>query len=132
MNHLGLSYIIDFIFNFYKDWYEKFTTIIFPNGYWSGNFLGRLQIWWVSSCTGEIKSSDYDESVPVLAKSDHLIIIISDNHQLIKYEDQDGITRFDLKNSDGEIEAEYMSMIVLSIDYPEIHELVKSQEVSSS
>ena len=74
----------------------------------------------------------YDESVPVLAKSDHQIIIISDNHQLIKYEDQDGITRFDLKNSDGEIEAEYMSMIVLSIDYPEIHELVKSQEVSSS
>ena len=74
----------------------------------------------------------YDESVPVLAKSDHQIIIISDNHQLIKYEDQDGITRFDLKNSDGKIEAEYMSMIVLSIDYPEIHELVKSQEVSSS
>ena len=74
----------------------------------------------------------YDESVPMLAKSDHQIIIISDNHQLIKYEDQDGITRFDLKNSDGEIEAEYMSMIVLSIDYPEIHELVKSQEVSSS
>ena len=68
----------------------------------------------------------------MLAKSDHQIIIISDNHQLIKYEDQDGITRFDLKNSDGEIEAEYMSMIVLSIDYPEIHELVKSQEVSSS
>ena len=74
----------------------------------------------------------YDESVPVLAKSDHQIIIISNNHQLIKYKDQEGVTRFDLKNSDGKIEAEYMSMIVLSIDYPEIHELVKSQEVSSS
>ena len=74
----------------------------------------------------------YDESVPVLAKSNHQIIIISDYHQLIKYEDQEGVTRFDLKNSDGKVEAEYMSMIVLSIDYPEIHELVKSQEVSSS
>ena len=73
-----------------------------------------------------------DESVPVLAKSDHQIIIISDNHPLIKYKDQEGITRFDLKNSDGKVEAEYMSMIVLSIDYPEIHELIKSQEVSSS
>ena len=74
----------------------------------------------------------YDESVPVLAKSDHQIIIISNNHQLIKYKDKEGITRFDLKNSDGKVEAEYMSMIVLSIDYPEIHELVKSHEVSSS
>ena len=74
----------------------------------------------------------YDESVPVFAKTDHQIIIILNNHQLIKYKDQEGITRFDLKNSDGKIEAEYMSMIVLSIDYPEIHELIKSQEVSSS
>ena len=53
-------------------------------------------------------------------------------YSLIKYKDQEGITRFDLKNSDGKIEAEYMSIIVLSIDYPEINELVKSQEVSSS
>ena len=74
----------------------------------------------------------YDESFPVLAKSDHQIIIISNNHQLIKYKDHEGITRFDLKNSDGKIEAEYMSMIVLSIDYPEIHEIVMPQEVSSS
>ena len=68
----------------------------------------------------------------MFAKSNHQIILISNNHQLIKYKDQAGVTRFDLKNSDGKIEAEYMSMIVLSIDYPEIHELVKSQEVSSS
>ena len=72
------------------------------------------------------------ESVPVFAKSNYQIIIISNNYQLIKYKDQEGVTRFDLKNSDGKIEAEYMSMIVLSIDYPEIHELVKSQEASSS
>ena len=74
----------------------------------------------------------YDESVPLLAKFEHQIITISNNHQLIKYKDQEGITRFDLKNSDGKVEAEYMSMIVLSIDYPEIHKLLKSQEVSSS
>ena len=74
----------------------------------------------------------YDESVPVFAKSNQQVIIISNNLKLIKYKDQEGVTRFDLKNSDGKIEAEYMSVIVLSIDYPEIHELVKSQEVSSS
>ena len=74
----------------------------------------------------------YDESVPVLAKTNHQIIIVSNNYQLIKYKDPEGITRFDLKNSDGKIEAEYMSMIVLSIDYPELHELIKSQEVRSS
>ena len=60
----------------------------------------------------------YDESVPVLAKSDHQIIIISNNHQLIKYKDQEGITRFDLKNSDGKIEAEYMSCLLYTSPSP--------------
>ena len=71
-----------------------------------------------SGCDG----SDYADG----NKSPQEIVLTSNNLQLLKYSDHEGITRFTIQNLDGTVLAENMSRMELRTDFPEIEKKFES------
>jgi hypothetical protein len=71
-----------------------------------------MGILFASGCDGD----DYAH----VNKSKQEIVLTSNNLQLLRYSDDEGITRFTIQNLDGTVLARNMSRLELRIDFPEI------------
>jgi hypothetical protein len=75
-------------------------------------FFASMGILFASGCDGD----DYAH----VNKSKQEIVLTSNNLQLLRYSDDEGITRFTIQNLDGTVLARNMSRLELRIDFPEI------------
>ena len=69
-------------------------------------------------------------SAKEVSKTKPEIILSSNNIQLFKYSDNEGNTRFTIKNLDGKILAKNMSRRLLKIDFPEIEKKITYKSVA--
>ena len=80
--------------------------------------FASLGVLFAGGCDGD----DYAD----VKKATQEIVLTSNNLQLIKYSDQEGITRFTIQNLDGTVLAEDMSRMELRNDFPEIEKKFES------
>ena len=65
-------------------------------------------------------------------RTDHEILVTSNDLQLIKFNDNMGNTRFSVKNLDGTFQAENLSRLRLRIEFPDLENQIDPESIAKS